>query len=280
MVLPQIRLLPDCRAVSGLALSFVRGISVVVDNDYRSRLTIAFVLAVGLHGIAFWCFPAQRRVLPETGILSEPVTIAKRKIVRKPIALVKPQPRLASKAVAPLRKRHGGKASPHIHIAQLAPRAKPRPVSLAKNIGRGVAGAGVGGAIGVGVGSGGEGGVGSGVEGNGPGDAATAPCGFVEFKPLRQETTGGKHYVWVQILVHLRDGEIIADDLQWPFVYAGDVDNPWSARNAGNPDFQTVMQLPPPDFNLEAEQAPATVLAVRQTGPDGFTLLKPCPDQP
>lgn len=263
-----------------MALSFVRSISVVVDNDYRPRLTIAFVLAAGLHCLAFWFFPAQQRVLPQPSILSERVSIEKRKTMPKPITIVKPRPHLASKAVAPLRKRHGGKASPHIHIAQIAPRAKPHPVSLAKNIGRGVAGLGVGGTAGGGVGTGGEGGVGSGVEGNGRGDAATAPCGFVEFKPLRQEIKGGKHYVWVQILVHLRDGEIIADDLQWPFVYAGDADNPWSARNAGNSEFQTVMQPPPPDFNLEAEQEHATVLAVRQTGPDGFTLLKPCPDQP
>jgi len=263
-----------------LALSFVRGISVVVDSDYRPRLTLAFVLAVTLHIIGSWFFPAQQHVPPQASILSERVIIAKRTPAPKPLARVELPARPASKAVAPLRKRHGGKASPHVHIVQIAPRAKPHPVSLAKNKSRGVAGSGVGAATGLGVGSGGEGGVASGVEGNGLGDGATAPCGFVEFKPFRQETKGAKQYVWVQILVHLRDGEIIADDLQWPFVYAGDADNPWSARNAGNPDFQTVMQPPPPDFNLEAEQAPATVLAVRQTGPDGFTMLKPCPGEP
>ena len=101
----------------------------------------------------------------------------------------------------------------------------------------------------------------------------------MEFKPLRQIQRADKLYVWVQIIVHLRSGESVADDLHWPFVYAGDADNPWSPRNLRNPHFQTVMQLPPPDFDVEAEQEPATVLAVRQTGPDGFTLLEPCPEQ-
>jgi hypothetical protein len=276
MVLPKIRILPERRAVSCLALSFVWGISVVVDDDYRSRLTIAFVLALGLHIVAFWFFPVQRRAAPEEGTLAERVSIAKRNPTPKPIVRINPQTRPAPKAFAPIRKRHGGKASPHKHVARIVPRAKPRPISFAKNKGAGIAGLSVGATTGLGVG---YGGAGRGIEDNGRGDGATAPCGFVEFKPLRQENKGGKRYIWVQILVHLRNGEIIADDLQWPFVYAGDADNPWSARNVRNPDFQTVMQPPPPDFNLEAEQAPATVLAIRQTGPDGFTLLKPCPDQ-
>jgi hypothetical protein len=276
-----------------LALPLIRSLSVVVDRDYRPRLAIAFILAAGLHIIAFWFFPAQQRAAPEEAAVSERVSISKRKPTPKPVPYAKPQsrrtlaPRVAlyhpaPKAVAPIRKKHGGKASPHKRLAQLAPRAKPRPVSFAKNRGLGIAGLGIGGTSGLGVGSGGEGGIGSGVGGSGrgnAGDASAAPCGFVEFKPLRQESKGGKLYIWVQILVHLRNGETAVDDLHWPFVYAGDADNPWSKQNIRNPDFQTVMRLPPPDFNLEAEQEPATVLAVRQTGPDGFTSLEPCPEQ-
>ena len=82
------------------------------------------------------------------------------------------------------------------------------------------------------------------------------------------------------VSIQLRDGETVTDDLGWPFVYADDADNPFSPQNENNPDVTTTMQPPPPDYDLEALQKPATVLAVRHTGPDGYTLLDPCPGQP
>jgi hypothetical protein len=253
---------------------------------------MALLLSVGLHAIIACFFPARHTVMPQERITAQRITVSKRKpapkvahIKRRRHHVLKPHVILrdpAPKTVIPLRKHHGGKASPHIHIVRLHPRAIPRPVSFAKNKSTGVTNGGIG-TMGINAGIGGENGVGSGLEGKGrsnAGHAAEAPCGFVEFKPLLQERREDKQIVWVQIIVHLRNGETVTDDLHWPFVYAGDTDNPWSQRNLRNANFQTTMQLPPPDFSLETEQAAATVLAVRQTGPDGYTLLEPCPEQP
>jgi hypothetical protein len=250
---------------------------------------------LGLHLLISGFFPPQQQRAPQERIITERISVSKRKPVPKIIAHVKPAPRAyhtivpriviyhpAPKAVAPIHKRHGGKASPHKHLVRIIPHATPRPISLAQNKSIGVTNGGAGPANGLNEGIGGEAGSDTGQQGKGrsnAADSATAPCGFVEFKPIQQEMRKGQEVVWVQIIVHLRNGEILIDDLHWPFVYAGDADNPWSARNLRNPNFQTTMQLPPPDFNLEAEQESATVLAVRQTGPDGFTLLEPCPEQ-
>ncbi|HTV74412.1 MAG TPA: hypothetical protein VME66_12020 [Candidatus Acidoferrales bacterium] len=283
MVLPNVRRLP-------VVERFVA--------NSRRRLLLAFFLAIALHAIAGVFFSTVPQPVAEIDrTISERVTIVQRTPAPtpapRPTPPVTPPPRAsiapvfavyapAPKAAAPMRKTRGGLAA-HRHLSLVTPPPvplHPQRVSFAENTGAGVADGGMGVGAGVGVGSGGDAGTSSGVAGVGEGtgsDAATAPCGYVEFEATHQERRSGKEYVWVEILVHLRNGETVTDDLGWPFVYANDAQNPFSAQNDSNPNFTTTMQPPPPDYDLETEQKPATVLAVRRTGPDGYTLLDPCP---
>ncbi|HEY0798460.1 MAG TPA: hypothetical protein VGD50_04880 [Candidatus Baltobacteraceae bacterium] len=283
--------LPDVRRVSVLTLSRVRD---------RRRLLLAFALALVIHAIVLRFLPRRPDdVAPESTQIVEHVTITKRTPPPTPAPLatpdVTPQPihsiaahievfAPAPRAAAPVRKQHGGEAA-HLHVVHATPPPiplHPKSVSFAHNQGPGINNGGLGSGAGAGIGVGGDAGTGSGVAGVGTGngsDAATQPCGYVDFESVDQEVRNGKEYVWLKITLHLRDGEAVTDDLGWPFIYAGDRDNPFSATNASKTDFDTPMQPPPPDFDVVANQQHATVLALRETGADGYTNLAPCPGQ-
>ncbi len=246
------------------------------DPNLRARILLAFALAVALHALAV-SFVPRTEPHPEEPerVIAERVTLTHATPTPTPTPpppppTPPPTPRPAP-AVGPTNRPHGGKAAPLHAAPHTKPFTfKPLPATPATpGTGIGFAGAGEGTGGGPGVGSGGD---------NGVGDGDNAPCGFVEFKPLRRAPYHGKRRVWVEITIHLRNGENVVDNLGWPFVYAGDADDPWSRRNINNPEFVTVMQLPPPGYDLAAKQLPATVLAVRETGPDGYTTLAPCPE--
>ena len=282
MVLPNVRRLPVITRLAG---------------NGRRRLLLAFTLAIVLHAIVAAFLRAPQQPIQQEPPTTEHVTITKRvpTPTPRPVARITPQPHAsiaariavynpAPKAAAPVRTTHGGLAA-HKHAVLATPPplpVHPRHVSFAQNTGAGSNNGGAGTGAGAGVGAGGDAGTGSGVGGIGSGngsDASTQPCGYVEFTLSHEEVRAGKEYDWVRILVHLRDGDTVTDELGWPFVYAGDADNPFSKQNENTPNFTMTMQPPPPDYDLEGQQQEATVLAVERTGPDGYTLLDPCPGQ-
>jgi len=127
------------------------------------------------------------------------------------------------------------------------------------------------------AGPGGDAGPGSGTTGTGTaGDTSSAPFGFVELIGHRAfNWNSGRHDRDVSIVIHLRTGEVVKDDLHWPFHYESESDDPFSDQHR-NDDFPTLLQQPPAGYDLEGKQKPATVFAVRHTGPDGFTVLDEC----
>jgi hypothetical protein len=263
--------------------------------DHRRRLLFAFAVAIALHNIVFALIPHrhQRSTEPER-IVSQRITIAARptptpkpappRATPRPRASIAPKVTVrapAPRAAAPRATTHGGEASHR--IVHATPRPHPATRSaIARGAGAGVASGGAGTGAGAGSGAGGDAGTagGSGGAGNGTGgESDTAPCGFVEL--IGHRTFGwnnGAHFREVSIVIHLRSGEVVEDDLHWPFAYANDDEDPWSARNLKKADMTALLQLPPQGYDLEGKQKPATVFAVQQTGPDGRTRLRDCPE--
>ncbi|MFZ1124298.1 MAG: hypothetical protein WAN59_04060, partial [Candidatus Baltobacteraceae bacterium] len=120
-------------------------------------------------------------------------------------------------------------------------------------------------------------GSGSGAAGSGNGaDAATAPCGFVTFYgKLDHAAPDGTQYEHVRLLVTLRDGSTLSDELHWFFVYKDEASNPFTPAH---PDAEVLMQQPPPGTDLSA-QKPATQFALQHTDAEGYTNLPECPEQ-
>jgi hypothetical protein len=280
------------------------------DRDYVRRITIALAAAVALHEIVAGFWPNAARQEPPDTVVAERVTIVHRPTpaptpvpTPKPTPTVVPTPRIAltthkfvhaapRAAALPTRVR-GGQAAKKQHLI-VAPRppvlipVTPAPnrvavtTSVQNGAGRGVANGGTGTGGGAGNGTGGAGGTGSGTGGNGlePGmDTPLSPCGIPLFVGLRNKFRDGKFYEDVAIDVPLRNGQVVSDYLHWPWIYPDEDANPFSARNYTKKDERVPMQLPPPGYDLEANQKPATVLAVRHTRPDGTTDLPDCPDQ-
>ncbi len=266
--------------------------------DHRRRLFLALAIAVALHCIAAGFVPWRSPRPPEPeAVISQQITIESRpKPTPRPAATAHATPRPnasiaprvsvrapAPRAAAPRKATHGGQASRRILHATPPPHAPPaaRP-AIALGPGAGVANGGTGTGAGAGNGSGGDAGAatGTGGEGNGNGgETDTTPCGYVEL--VGHHTFGWKnaaHFRDVSIVIHLRNGETVEDDLHWPFAFASDDEDPWSNKNLKKADLTALLQLPPPGYDLAGRQKPATVFAVEQTGPDGRTRLRECPE--
>ena len=106
------------------------------------------------------------------------------------------------------------------------------------------------------------------------------PCGLVLLIGLAASNwINGAHLRKIRLSVHLSDGSVVDDDLKWPFRYASEEADPFTAVHRHD-DFPTLLQTPPPGFDLTGEQKPATVFAVAHTSADGYTNLEPCPGAP
>ncbi len=266
--------------------------------DHRRRFLFALAVAIAVHAIAAGFIPRRHAAPPQPEIVvSQQVTIVRRPTPTPkppPVTLATPRPSAslaprvsvrapAAKAAAPLAVAHGGQAARRILHATPPPHAPPavKPAK-ARGAGTGVANGGAGTGAGAGSGSGGDAGTasGSGGEGNGNGgEADTTPCGYVELTGHRTfGWNGTAHFRDVSIVIHLRNGETVEDDLHWPFSYANDDDDPWSTKNLKKTDLTALLQLPPPGYDLVGRQKAATVFAVQQTTPDGRTLLRDCPE--
>ncbi len=273
--------------------------AIAADSDpkYVRRLAVAFALAVGLHEVLAGLWPRSAPPKPEPTGFTEIITLATRPPTPQPPPPPTPRPtpqpvvtyskvasvaQAAPRAAAPVRRHMGGRAS--LHVVKIKPphavNATPEPRSIVANNGVGVANGGSGSGGGPGAGDGGAGGNGSGLGGVGNGSGAgVAPCGVVILNPTSlQQNSDGSRTVTIRLEVHVSDGSIVVDDLGWKFYYRREADDPFSKAGelARTP---TLLQLPPPGYDLEGRQKPATVFAVKHTDRAGFTDLQDCPTQ-
>ncbi len=260
-------------------------------------MTIAFAAAVALHEIVAGLFPHPQKAPPPERIVAQVVSIQTRPPTPKPTPRPTPPPATpaprytlaprvvvrapAARAAATPRPRLGGAAA-HRRVIRVKPHptASPAPPrSLAEGTHAGQQNGGAGTGAGAGTGEGGQSGTssGSGVSGNGNGaDAATAPCGFVTFYgKLDHVDRDGTQYEHVRLVVTLRDGSTLSDELHWLFVYKDEASNPFTPAHA---DAEVLMQFPPAGTDPSAQQA-AVLFALQHTDSEGYTNLPECPAQ-
>jgi hypothetical protein len=120
---------------------------------------------------------------------------------------------------------------------------------------------------------------GQGSQGNGNDAAsATEPCGFVTFSDPHGSQYDARtrgFNVDIRMSVHFADGSSQSLILDYPWYYASEAVNPWSAQNLRESDFPTRFQPPPPG-KIDEEPALVRYVADHSTA-DGMTLLKDCP---
>lgn len=128
------------------------------------------------------------------------------------------------------------------------------------------------------AGSVGTGGTGTGESGTGQGSggapAAHEPCGEVDFSPNGNATTDKTGRVWeyVALIVHFPDGSEQNVDLDYPFYYPSEDQDPFIK---GHDTIPATFQFPPPN---QAPNEPALVqYVIQHTSADGYTLLHDCP---
>lgn len=266
----------------------------VIDfQRYRTRMIVAFALAVALHEIllGFVHGPARPRD-------TESAPVATRISMETPAPTPKPTPKPTPQPAPPPRVTPPPRSTP-APVQQVAGRAKGRP---AKHRGGGArkapakkapthsyanpkaGGSGTGTSTGHGTGNvagtgGGLGGNGTGDAGNGNGAAnANTPCGFVDFKP-----TGAPHYdngtasEPISATVTFPDGHTESADFPYKWVYPnGELNDPWSDTNLKKGDYAIALQTPPPGADIPSFP-PLIQYILKHTGPDGLTDLPPCP---
>jgi hypothetical protein len=270
------------------------------DRRFWQRMGIAFAIALALHEVIAGLVPRRAPDKKEEPVVSQIVTLITRTPAPTPTPVPPPTARpsvepvvtfapvatraqAAPRAVAPVRKTLGGLAAKR-HVTVVPPHsihATPRAVAFATAAGSGVQNGGSGSGAGPGVnGNGGLAGTGSGLGGTGNGSGGgVRPCGVVMLVPIGnmlQQYRDGSRTVGIQLEVTLSDGQTVTDVLGWKFYYRREVDDPFSKRgqDANTPP---TLQLPPPGYDLEGRQKPATVFAVRHTNAKGFTDLEDCP---
>ena len=103
--------------------------------------------------------------------------------------------------------------------------------------------------------------------------ASDEPCGFVEFSDphgSRFDRRTGGFYVDIRMSVHFADGSRQSLILDYPWYYASENANPWSAHNVRDSNFPTRFQ-PPPSEKRAAEPQLLQYVAQHSTS-DGMTL--------
>lgn len=133
------------------------------------------------------------------------------------------------------------------------------------------------------TGSVGTGGSGTGQSGQGQGTGgaplAHEPCGYVDFiatgNPTVDRSTG-RVWEYIQMIVHFPDGSEQSVDLDYPWYYSSDQEDPWSDYNEKlHPNAPVPFQFPPP--SQASGEGPLVQYVVKHTTADGYTLLRPCP---
>lgn len=254
------------------------------------RLAIAFAVAVALHEIAAGFIHGRAPEEREHSARAEPISVT----LHTPAPTAPPAPivtfsrhaslaQAAPRAAARVRRHLGGRAAARSIFVTPPPslHATPAAIALATADASGVQNGGTG--AGAGSGTSGESGAngtgsGSGAEGNGSG-AGVQPCGEVWLDPVPGSLAlnkDGSRTMRIHIEVTLSDGSTVGDLLGWRFTYRREKDDPFSQAGL-RAETPALVQLPPPGYDLEARQNPATVFAVKHTGADGYTDLEDCP---
>jgi hypothetical protein len=239
------------------------------------RLTVAAALAIAVHEILAAVIPGSAPGSPPREVVShvEVVRIAIRRLVALPhmVQITAPRREVPRRVAHSHRLRTAGRAAP----ARRAPTHRVAPTASSGTAAwDAVAGRAVEANAAVGLsGAGGEGTQSTGVDAM----SSDEPCGFVEFSDPHgssyDRNTGG-FYVDVRMSVHFADGSQQSVILDYPWYYASENANPWSAQNVKDPNFPTRFQAPP---TAKLSEEPALVQYVAQhSTADGMTLLRDC----
>lgn len=260
----------------------------------RRRLILAAALALAIIEITMISIPSHTVTLttqPQEIITIAKVTRIQHRIVPTPKPKPTPQPIVHTKVIAqthvkPKIVNPGSPAKQQKikRIAQAAPTVHThfhnKPV---EHIATGAQGAGTSKIAKPLSGSVGTGGTGTGQSGQGQGTGgapqAHEPCGYVDFiatgNPTVDRSTG-RVWEYIQMIVHFPDGSEQSVDLDYPWYYASDQQDPWSDYNEKlHPNAPVPFQFPPPSQTSSEPQLVQYV--IQHTSSDGYTLLKPCP---
>lgn len=275
-------------APRGWLSSFLRDLSGETPQAARRRLIFALALALAIIEIVVMLIPQHTYTLQVPPI--EQVTIAKlTRIQHRETPKPKPTPKpiVHAKVIAQTN------VQPH-KISPAAPAEKQpvkrissaRPIVRTKHhskpvehIPMGGHGAGTSKSAKAVAGSLGTGGTGTGESGAGQGTggapAAHEPCGEVDFAPNGNPTIDartGRIWEYVALIVHFPDGSEQSVDLDYPFYYPSDAQDPFIK---GHEQIPATFQFPPP--SQASGEPPLVQYVITHTTPDGYTTLKDCP---
>lgn len=236
-------------------------------------MTIAAAIAIALHEVLAALIPGNAPNAPQREVVAhvDVARIAQQRIVHAPRAVrVTALRPVRREHIAPVHRRAGEHraSSRHASAHRALVAYGARPV-WEDGSNQGVAANADGHA--------------SGSQGNGAaGDANDAassdePCGFVEFSDphgSRYDRSTGGFYVDIRMSVHFADGSQQSLILDYPWYYASENANPWSAQNVKDPNFPTRFQSPPA-AKIGGEPALVQYVAQHSTA-DGMTLLHDC----
>ncbi len=276
-------------AQRGWLSSFLGDLSGESKEANRRRLVIAFAVAIAVIEIAIIVIPMRGAMIP-----SEPERITIEKITRiEHRATPTPKPRPTPKPIVHTKVVAQTQVQPRIvkpaapaehHVVRRVASARPRvhthfhkkPVTHVPTGGQGQGTSTVAKAVTGGVGPGGPGTGQSGTgQGTGGAPAAHEPCGYVDFAPNDNPTTDprtGRVWEYVSIIVHFPDGSEQSLNLDYPFYYKSEAEDPFIK---GHDNIPATFQFPPP--KQESSEPPLVQYVVQHTTSDGYTLLHECP---
>lgn len=254
-------------------------------------------MAIAIHEIVFSVFPWHARSapqMPEEAIATVKITKLIRHVRPTPKPTPHPTPKPTPKPIVHTKTIAETHVKPHVvnpgnpsqkqHIKRIA---SARPLVHTKyhskpariHVPTGGHGSGtsktakpLNGGIGPGGTGTGESGTGS---GTGGAPAAHEPCGYVEFMPTEQariDQATGRSWEYVALRVHFPDGTAETVNLDYPFYYPTQNDDPFLP---GHQNIPATFQFPPSD---KRDSEPSLVqYVIQHTTQDGYTLLHDCP---
>jgi hypothetical protein len=277
----------ESSAPRGWLSSFVNDLSGESAQASRRRLLLGLALALAIIEAAVIAIPKHSYALQTEQI--ERITFAK--VVRiehraTPTPKPTPKPIVHTKVVAQTNVQpHKTKPAAPAEKQPIKRVSSARPLVRTKfhskpvqHVAMGGHGAGTSKTAKATTGSVGTGGTGTGESGNGPGTggapAAHEPCGEVDFSPNGTPTTDRSGRIWeyVALIVHFPDGSEQSVDLDYPFFYNSEAEDPFIK---GHDNIPATFQFPP--SNQAPNEPPLVQYVIQHTSGDGYTLLHDCP---
>ena len=282
-------------APRGWLSSLLRDLSGESPEASRRRLVLAIAVALALIEVVTILIPSHSYTITQAP--KEIITIAKltrieHRVVPTPKPKPTPQPIVRTKVIAETHTKPAivnpgapSHAQRIKRVAQAAPVVHTRfhSTKRVEHVVTGAQGAGTSKSAKALTGGVGTGGTGTGVSGEGQGTGgaplAHEPCGYVDFIATGNPTTDrstGRVWEYIQMIVHFPDGSQQSIDLDYPWYYASDMQDPWSDYNEKrDPGAPVPFQFPPP--SQAAGEPPIVQYVMKHTSSDGFTLLRECP---